>query len=274
MKQSTGMRRLGFNERLRQEQQRATRRQRSAKALGWFRATGWKYFLAIALSAFAVWQGWYWVRRLNPGQMLTLKNIEIHGNQLMSWDEVLQVSGVEVGMPMSMIDTDSIQVRLQHEVKVMNAKVERSFPSTLVIGIEEAKALYLGQDKRGAWKVYSEKGSELPMAAIPSLDLPVGQYKTALGQKVVTSFLLEIRSQDSAMYREVSQVLPCADLRCVEVFFRNTDHKVLFAANMGRKEAFQHYRLLTQGLSAQMAGVKTVDLRFRGFAYTIPINKG
>jgi len=60
----------------------------------------------------------------------------------------------------------------------------------------------------------------------------------------------------------------------IEVYFRNAGHKVLFSPVVGRTTAFRHYRLLTQGLPRALAGVKTVDMRFHGFAYTIPSQKG
>lgn len=270
---NTSSRRLGYNERLRHEQQRATRRQRSARFAGWFRSTGWKYFLSVLLVSVGIWQGWYWVRRLNPGQMLTLKNVEVNGNQLMSWDEVLQIAGVEVGVPMSLIETDSIAMRLERQSRVRKADVSRSFPSTLVIQLQEASALYLVQKAQG-WKVYSEKGTELPVVGASSMPLPVMTAENASAQALGTEFLRELLEVDSTLYKQVSQVVPAANRAYIEVYFRNAGHKVLFSPAKGRGEAYHHYRLLTQGIPAQLANVKIVDMRFRGFAYTIPCQKG
>lgn len=270
---STAARRLGYNERLRQEQQRSTRRQRSAKVAGWFMRTGWKYLLAVTLTVLGAWQGWYWVRRLNPGQMLTLKSVEVTGNQLMGWDEILQIAGVEVGMPMSLIETDSIAARLQRQSRVRLAEVSRSFPSTLVIQLQEATALYLCQKPRG-WKVFSEKGTELPIVAVSTLPLPIVNAESAASMRVATDFLRELREQDSLLFAQVSQVVPAANLLYVEVYMRNASHKVYFTASAGRAEDFRHYRLLAQGMPVQLGNVKIVDMRYRGFAYTIPYQKG
>ena len=267
------VRRTGYNERQKRQQQRATRRQRTSLMLGWLQARGWKYILAVLLSATAVWQGWYWVRRLNPGQMLTLKNIEIEGNQLMGWDEVLQSAGVEVGMPMGQIATDTIQMRLEKQSRVVSAEVTRSFPSTLVIHLQEAQSLFLKQTAKG-WKVYSEKGTELPVLASASLPLPVVDAEGRTATRLSADFLRELRACDSLLYGQVSQIRPSMDLKYLQVIFRNTEHKVLFAAAPGRAEAFRHYRLLVQGIPVQLADVQTVDMRFQGFAYTILHQKG
>lgn len=268
---STKVRRKGFNERLRQEQLRKTRRQRGLQCYSWFCSKGWKWTLVLLLTGLSVWQGWYWLRRLNPGQILTLKEVEIRGNQLMSWDEVLQICGVEIGVPMGMLATDSIEKRLEREPRVQSVQVSRSFPSTLVIEIEEAKALYLMQTTKG-WKVYSQRGDELPILANAAMSLPIVTTETQKERLVAGEFLNELLNSDSLLYTKVSQVVPRS--KGIEVYFRNADYKTLFSANSGRQKVFHHYRLLTQGTTVSLAGVKIVDMRFHGFAYTIPYQKG
>lgn len=246
-------------------------RENRKKALGrmarWFGKKGWKILLVLAVLGVAVWQGWFWIRKFNPAELRTLKTVDITGNRMLTWEEILQAAGLETGMPMSEIDADSVRARLLALPLLRDAKVNVGFFWKVKVEIRETVPL-METIENGKRKVYSERGLALPFPSPP--DLPVATVSNARDIKPIAAFLQRMRSSDEALYRSVSQVSLNERQHAMEVFFRDTRMKVLFPVDSASEKTFAHYRLLVDGLSREMANVKSLDMRFEGFAYATP----
>ena len=141
------MARIGYNEIKRMNDRREKRKQNLAKVGRWLSKKGWKIFLVVAVLGVAIWQGWFWIRKFNPAELRTLKTIDITGNRMLTWEEILQTAGLETGMPMSAIDADSVRNRLLSLPLLQDAKVDVGMFWKVTIDVEETTPIMETLDK-------------------------------------------------------------------------------------------------------------------------------
>lgn len=260
------MARRGYNA----NKHRKARKEKSKKALlsavRWFGRKGWKFLLVLAILGVAVWQGRFWVSKLNPFELRTLRTVDISGNRMLTWEEILQTAGLETGMPMSEISADSVRERLLSLPLVQDARVELGLFWNVSVEVEETVPV-VEVLENGHWKAYSGRGLKLPVASSSILDLPVASVGKNRDIKRISAFLQSMQNEDEALYRSVSQVVVDEKLHALEVYFRDVKFKVLFPLDNPANKSFEHYRLLVKGLPQEMKTVNSLDLRFDGFAY-------
>lgn len=265
------MARMGTNAIKHRQISRENRKKAFGRMAHWLRKKGWKIFLVIAVLGVAVWQGWFWIRKFSPAELRTLKTIDITGNRLLTWEEILQAAGLETGMPMSEIDADSVRNRLLSLPLLQDAEISVGFFWKVEIVVKETVPLMVTIEN-GERKFYSERGLALPIAA--AFGLPVATVSREHDIKPLAAFLQKMRSSDEPLYRSVSQVSLDEKNHAVEVFFRDTRMKVLFPQEGVSERTFAHYRLLVDGLSGKMSKVRSLDMRFEGFAYAVEVKDG
>ncbi len=263
-------RRLGYNEARKKDLRNESRKKVLSTGCQWFRRTGWKLLIGVVVVGVVIWQGWFFVRQFDPRELNTLKKIEISGNRMLTWEEIIQTAQLEVGTPMSVINVDSVTARLLKLPLMHSVEVKESFPWSVQIEVQESSPLMVCLEK-DQWKVYSERAMVLPMATSAAYQLPVATAASSQELQKIAGFLLVMKTADEALYRNVSQVAFSAEQRSIEVFFRNVEYKTLFPAIAPSAEWFFHYRLLANGLSRELVDVAILDMRFPGFAYTIPL---
>ena len=105
-------RRIGYNERKRKRKRARMRRMRIANAVRWFKRKGWVLTLLLVIAAVALWQSRFYLHQINPLELRHLQYIEIEGNRMLSWEDVVQSAQVETGMLMSELDADSVKKSL------------------------------------------------------------------------------------------------------------------------------------------------------------------
>jgi len=262
-------RRMGVNERKTMQSRRATRNERMAVASRTVVHRGRKpllILLVVLVLAFCAYQAY---QRIDLRSMVVLKHVQVEGNHVLAWEDVLSAAKVELGLPMSDLRVDSIQNRLERLDLVHSAEVSRSFPSTLKIRLVEAQPLFLESDAQG-WKLYSDKGTRIPMRQDLGMQLPVVTANGSKAFAMALSLLCDLHNADLTLYAQASQVVVNSDASNAEVFFRNVDFKVLFGANRDA-QVFHRYRLLVQSLTKDLHTASVIDMRFPGFAVARPV---
>ena len=261
-------RRMGVNERKTMQSRRATRNERMAVASRAVVHRGLKpalILLAVLALALGGVQGY---RSVDWNSMLVLKHIQVEGNHMLAWEDVLSAAKVELGIPMGKLQVDSIQQRLNRLDLVQSVQVSRGFPSTLKIRLVEVTPLFLESDAQG-WKLYSDKGTRIPLRPDLGMQMPVVTAENSKAFTMALGFLKDMHSEDPTLYSQASQVVANADGSGAEVYFRNVDFKVLFSATHD-DQVFHRYRLLLQSLTKDLQGANVIDMRFPGFAVARP----
>ena len=105
-------RRIGYNERKRRRKRARMRRMRIANAVRWYKRKGWVLTLLLVVATVALWQSRFYLHQINPLELRHLQYIEIEGNRMLSWEDVVQSAQVETGMLMSELDADSVKKSL------------------------------------------------------------------------------------------------------------------------------------------------------------------
>lgn len=262
-----GSKRHGYNAMQKKQQRRATAMQKTGSAMGWFFRCGIFFVIALAGFVYGLQQGEKNWKNMNPFQGNILKNIEVSGNYMLAREEVIMLSLLDSGMQMDSIVEDSIKEKLQADSRILEAKVEKKFPSKVLLEINEARPLMSAYES-GRWVVYSEKGSVLPLSRKTAYQLPVITAKTKNERMLCASFLRKLYEMDSLLFKKISQVSVSHEEQGIEVFFNDVSYKTLFALDSSwNADTFAGYRQMVKNFDENLSETSILDMRFSGFAF-------
>lgn len=265
-------RRIGYNERKRKEARVQKIKSGTARVARWFKRGGWALLIVVAAIAVALWHERFYLQRFNPLELRYLQYVEIEGNRMLSWEDVMQNAQVETGMLMSELNADSVAANLM-QIPLINAvEVQKKFPSSLFIKLQESAPVLSVLDQ-GKAKVYSEKGIQLPLSMATAMRLPVLDNGSLDKVETIAKFLETMRKMDNALFEDVSQVGWAKEDKAIEVFFRDVEYKVLYSASDWQKADFALYQSLGEGFAKDLHCAGEVDMRFHGYAYVRNFDK-
>lgn len=259
-------RRMGYNE-LKRKQERVRKVKNGvSSAWHWFKRRGWIFTIILVVLAVLAIHNRFYLQHFNPLELRHLQYVEIEGNRMLSWEDVMQGAQVETGMLMSELNADSVEASLMQLPMILSAKVEKKFPSSLYIKLHEASPV-LTVLSEGRATIYSEKGYPLPYSVATAMRLPVMDMAAMEHVKAVTQFLVEMRKYDAELYNRVSQVTWSTEDECMKVYFRDVGFTALFRDLKSNKDQFTLYKSLENGFAKDLLCAGEVDMRYSGFAY-------
>ena len=259
-------RRMGYNE-LKRKQERVRKVKNGvSSAWHWFKRRGWIFTIILVVLAVLAIHNRFYLQHFNPLELRHLQYVEIEGNRMLSWEDVMQGAQVETGMLMSELNADSVEASLMQLPMILSAKVEKKFPSSLYIKLHETSPV-LTVLSEGRATIYSEKGYPLPYSVATAMRLPVMDMAAMEHVKAVTQFLVEMRKYDAELYNRVSQVTWSTEDECMKVYFRDVGFTALFRDLKSNKDQFTLYKSLENGFAKDLLCAGEVDMRYSGFAY-------
>ena len=265
-------RRIGYNERKRKRKRARQTKLRVGGAVRWYKRKGWVLTLLVVAAVAGLWHSRFYLQQINPLKLRQLQYIEIEGNRMLSWEDVVRSAQVETGMLMSELDADSVKKSLLQIPLIHSAEVESKFPSSLYIKIQEASPI-LSVLEDGKATVYSERGLSLPMSMMTALHLPILETESLGKVKQVAAFLSTMLNLNKSLYERVSQVGWSENDRAFEVYFKDVGFRVMFPESNWDKDLFTLYDAIGKGFRRDFLCASEVDMRFHGFAYIKNIDK-
>jgi cell division protein FtsQ len=265
-------RRIGYNEEKRKQARAQRVKHGVSGTFRWFRRRGWLLCVALIALGVAAWNNRFYLQRLNPMELRHLQYIDIEGNRMLSWEDVVQNAQVEPGMLMSEVNADSVEKALLQMPLIHEVSVKKYFPSSLDIKLKEASPV-VSAFEGGKATVYSERGMVMPLSMTTAFHLPVIDLESVDKIKAISNFLYTMRSEDKKLYEKVSQVAWSEADRAFEVYFRDVGHKTLFPEQGWNKDMFVLYESVKAGFPQDMRCAGEVDMRYAGFAYVRNFDK-
>ena len=259
-------RRIGTNERLRKQERARKLKHGFGCVWHWFSRRGWILCVLLAVLAVLAFHNRFYLQRFNPLELRHLQYVEIDGNRMLSWEDVMQNAQVETGMLMSELHADSVEAALMQMPLIISAKVEKKFPSSLYIKLQEASPV-LTILEGGKATIYSEKGLPLPYSVATAMRLPVLELEALDKVKMMTRFLLSMRKADVELYERVSQLTWSEEDKGIRVYFRDVGYSTIFPDADWNKDVFTLYESIEIGFSKDLRCAGEVDMRYSGFAY-------
>lgn len=259
-------RRIGVNEQLRKQARSQKIKSGVAAACRWFARRGWIVCVVVAALCVVAYQQRFELQRFNPLEFRHLQYVDIEGNRMLSWEDVVQNAQIETGMLMGDVDEDSVRQALLRLPLIHDAIVTKTFPSTLNIKLTETSPVFSVFDGTSVVG-YSEKGLPMSIARASAMRLPIFDHENLDKVKDVAAFLTTMRQMNSGLYEKVSQVGWSEKDHAFEVFFKDAGYHVLFSAKSWTEDVFALYESLGKGFSKDLRCAGEVDMRFPGFAY-------
>jgi cell division protein FtsQ len=128
------------------------------------RVVGIAVSIAVVLAVFGTWL-------IAFSSVFGVRTVEVHGVHLLSAAQVRAAADVKNGTPLVRVDTSAITRRIEQLAEVESAQVSTSFPSTVVITIEER--VPVGYVLRaGHVRLVDHSGLEYRTVGSAPLDLP------------------------------------------------------------------------------------------------------
>ena len=106
----------------------------------------WRGWVAVSLVV-AVLAGLTWIVAFSP--VLAAHAVKVEGTARLSRDRIVAAAGVPMDAPLVRIDRGAIARRVEQIPEVRAARVELSFPDTVVIAVTERVAAAYGQTSNG-----------------------------------------------------------------------------------------------------------------------------
>jgi cell division protein FtsQ len=235
---------------------------------------------AVLCAAILTWGVWQAEQTAIASPQFRVAALEVRGLRLLTGEEVLRSSGVQVGDGLFEIDLDAVARRLDSLVWVRSARVERKPPDRLVV--------HLVERRRVAWIEWNSRHhgidadgvllppERLPTEGIADLDLPVFLVPTlgdslVVGQAVADSTLHRLlewwkQAQRAApgLVRDISQVEPYDDdALSVRLVADNLEVRLPYGQV---QELLSTLREVLSRVYAECPNPVYVDLRFAGQA--------
>jgi cell division septal protein FtsQ len=261
-------RRMGVNERNRRSK---TRQQRAQNIKTYSQRTvriAVKLALVLTVLSASAWASFTVYEKAKDTNLLVLKNVNIEGNRLLSWDNLIALVGVEMGTSMWDLPLDTISERLNALPLVSQVQVKRQWPFTLKINLQEVQPLF-NLIREHDIAIWSDKSTIMPTDVHLATSLPYVRATDEPSLAASVDFLNIVKQQDPDLYHNISQVVVHSQPLYFEVYMRDVQHKVKFAPHNLSAEVFAQYQLLAKGLSAQLTATKVIDLRFQGMVVAV-----
>ncbi|HKC27598.1 MAG TPA: FtsQ-type POTRA domain-containing protein [Jatrophihabitans sp.] len=139
-----------------------------------------------------------WLVAFSP--LFGVRSVDVRGTHLLSGDEVRAAAAIRNGTPLVRLDTAAVTRRVERLPDVASAQVSTSFPSTVVITVDERIAV--GYVLRGSQKELVDRAgveyravSRTP-AGLPKLIVPSGAPQAAVAAAEVAAALpAQLRAQ-------------------------------------------------------------------------------
>lgn len=111
--------------------------------------------------------------------------VEVRGNHRVSADAVRRAAAIEDGTPLVRLDTGAVRHRVLQLPDLASVSVQESFPSTVVITVEERTAVGYLQTSSSAYEFVDRSGATYREAStkptgLPLLAVPTGATKQTL----------------------------------------------------------------------------------------------
>lgn len=259
-------RRIGYNERMRKRIRVRRIKNAISSCIHWVRHGGWIILAVVLGLSLTAWHNRFYLQHFNPLELRHLQYVEIEGNHMLSWEDVMQCAQVETGMLMSELHADSVEASLLQLPLIHSAKVEKKFPSSLYIHLQESIPV-LSVLENGKAAVYSEKGIVLPLSMATAMRLPVLDAESLDKVQLMADFLMSMRSVDRDLYEKVSQLAWSEKDDGIKVAFRDVGYMTLFPKGRWNRELFTLYESVQNGFVEDLRCAGELDMRFTGFAY-------
>lgn len=205
---------------------------------------------------------------LSESDFFKMSHIKVEGNHLLSDQEVIAWSQLQVGDNLFNCDLDAVTNRIEDQTIVKRVLLLREPPETVVISLEERRPIALVTTPKGLVGLDAEAQLfDVPNAPI---NLPIVtnlksvQDSTGTNQypnlPEVTTFLTQLKTETPDFWNEISEI-HITDKNAATIYLVG-DQLTLYLHFNNPELQVQNFRAYTQASSRKIADLAYIDLRF------------
>lgn len=223
--------------------------------------------LSIACLLLLNWQDW-----VVNSPLFTVQNIEVKGNFISTKDEIKQMADIPTGGRLAQVDIVKAAERVRLNPLFENVVVSRSYPSSVVINVEERTPVaFISSDQLYAIDRHGVIMPRLKPKLVYNVPVITGYTaalhpgKTITSEKIIAilNFLQTARAMDESVYYEISEINVTRDdftlyLNNLSCAFKIDDQNFVRTV-IYLSAAFQYFRQTGLGKD-----IRIIDLRYNG----------
>jgi cell division protein FtsQ len=206
--------------------------------------------------------------------VFSVSRVQVSGNMYMSQDEVIRIAGLPDRVNMFRLTTSEIQTKLCKDLRIEQAVVQRSFPSTIKIQIIERKPIasvaceygFLEIDKKGMVLAVHKTIKDMQVPIITGVVL----HNLYIGDSVLDSTCLKVLEYlaqlDETSVNQISEV-HIAALDQIVAYTRNS-----VQIRLGSTDRLVEKAKATQDFIQNMQNMKQ-SIEYIDFNFTAPFIK-
>lgn len=181
------------------------RRNRKANRVNWVQSL---FFVLVSIGA-----GYLFLQ----SNFFAINTVQVSGNKVMTTEEVKELAGVPLGANIFKVDLGQVENKIQVNPMIKKVVVERAFPSTVEISLEERSAIglipvhakYLLVDVEGycIGQIDNTKLNDYPMITGLKVDkVSPGQNFNSENVKSAVNYLDFIRRRHGLLQGKISEI--------------------------------------------------------------------
>jgi cell division protein FtsQ len=231
--------------------------------------------LAGIASLFILWFiGKEYIQWMKNSDVFSIKNIHVVGNDLLSREEILSLGNIREKHSIWQVDLIEIQTRLENHAFLEKVQVERHYPNTIRISVQEKRPVAL-LNCEGIFYCIDTEAMVLPSKPGKLYNLPVisGDFKGGVsmghkaGGKCVQqglSFITILQNIRPELYGHISEVVVGKSEGLMVYTTKNAIPVWLGEDEYARKLIYLEAILGKLAREREIASVRYIDLRFEG----------
>ena len=194
--------------------------------------------------------------------------IVVDGNDQLVTEEIMRVVGDYKGYNIFLIPGREVVTKLMNYVRIKGVKLERDFPHTLIIKINERSGLGLFQTIKGKWVEISRDGNilgvykgELPsnIPRVEGIKVKVVDKQVELNSEL--EYLLALIKAFFPIEKNITKVSYAP--HDIIIYFK--DRSILYFGGLEETEhKLQIYENIIEKMSNKRKKIKYIDLRYKG----------
>lgn len=200
-----------------------------------------------------------------------VSRVEVKGNELMTAEEVVALSGVTPGESVLAIDIEEVEAALARSPRIASARAYGLLPDRVLIRVEETRPFAFLSTRDGLVELAGDGSVLPPVARTPAMDLPVitgidydaGVENASTDARVAGAleFLLDAREVSAGLLDEISEVRIAPELGLVTYTVADGAEIRLGFGALDTNGLRRLWAVL-QDLRARGARAETIDMRF------------
>ena len=191
---------------------------------------------------------------------INIQEIKINGLKILDHQTIKSVIGVDIHTSWEQVKVEDIELKVMGLDLVEAVKVEIGLDRVLKINIQEAEVIAMEYNNSWCWVYYN---SYKKCNQKEPLDIPIVKINDKEDLPTTVKYLKDLKTNHVDIYNDLSMFV--VEKGQANAFFNS--HGLKVKLKLEPAKPWKKYKYLIENFPEKLTSKKTIDLRFKGYAY-------